>query len=218
MSILLQAILEGLILGLTVCILIGPAFFALINISIKTGHRAGVAFATGIFISDFICASLSYIGALQLFSNPKNDLVVAVIGGTILIVFGIFNLFQKNPLEEKKKEETKIDASANNPNNFLIALKGFVLNFLNPFVFVFWIGVVSLTSSKYYHYSYWYVIIVLSIALLTIYGTDILKSFAAVKITQWLKPNILTWINRIAGLILIGSGISLIIRVSYAIG
>ena len=44
--------------------------------------------------------------------------------------------------------------------------------------------------------------------------TDILKSLGAHKITTFLKPHILLWINRVAGLILIVSGISLMWKVA----
>jgi threonine/homoserine/homoserine lactone efflux protein len=210
---LINAIVEGIGLGLTLAILTGPAFFALLQTSIRNGYKSGIAFALGVFISDTTLISLSYLGALNLFSNPKNSFITGIIGGTIMIVFGIFNIFQKHPLElqqGKGKVEKLLPAKA---TLTVSALKGFAINLVNPFVIIFWIGVVSVESTRY-KFSEADVFSLFCSALLTVFGTDILKVLAANKITLLLSPKILLWINRIAGLILIISGLSLICKVA----
>ena len=92
------------------------------------------------------------------------------------------------------------------------ALKGFAINLINPFVIIFWIGVVGVESTRY-KFSSFDVFSVFCAALLTVLATDILKSMAAQKITSFLNPNILLWVNRIAGVILIISGVTLIWKV-----
>ena len=94
----------------------------------------------------------------------------------------------------------------------IAALKGFAINLINPFVIIFWIGVVSVESTRY-KFSQADVFSLFTATLLTVHGTDILKSLAATKITTFLNSNILLWINRIAGVILIISGVSLIWKV-----
>jgi threonine/homoserine/homoserine lactone efflux protein len=210
---LINAIVEGIGLGLTLAILTGPAFFALLQTSIRNGYKSGIAFALGVFISDTTLISLSYLGVLNLFSNPKNSFITGIIGGTIMIVFGIFNIFQKHPLELQQgngKVEKLLPAKA---TLTVSALKGFAINLVNPFVIIFWIGVVSVESTRY-KFSEADVFSLFCSALLTVFGTDILKVLAANKITLLLSPKILLWINRIAGLILIISGLSLIWKVA----
>lgn len=210
---LISAIIEGIGLGLTLAILTGPAFFALLQTSIRNGYKSGIAFALGVFISDTTLISLSYLGALNLFSDPKNSFITGIIGGTIMIMFGIFNIFQKHPLELKQREgqvEKLLPAKA---TFSVTALKGFAINLVNPFVIIFWIGVVSVESTRY-KFSEADVFSLFCSALLTVFGTDILKSLAANKITSFLSPKILLWINRIAGVILIVSGLSLIWKVA----
>ncbi|MFH1004689.1 MAG: LysE family transporter [Bacteroidota bacterium] len=206
----IKAIIEGFGLGLTLAILTGPAFFALLQTSIHNGYKSGIAFAIGVFFSDSFLILLAYFGALQLFNNPKNDIIVGMIGGTILIVFGIFNIFQKHPLNIEDNEEE--NSYPKNINLQLAALKGFAINIINPFVIIFWIGVVGVESARY-EFSHIHIIILFSSTLITILSTDILKSMAANKITSFLKPNILIWINRLAGVILVISGVSLIMKV-----
>lgn len=210
---LLDAITEGIVLGITLAILTGPAFFALLQTSIRNGYRSGIAFAVGIFISDTILVLLSCFGVLKLFNNPSNNLIMGIMGGTILIMFGVFNIFQKHPLEmeDGKTEMGKILF----PTTTLpvIALKGFAINIINPFVIIFWIGVVSVESARY-QFSQIDMISLFSATLLTVFATDILKALAAQKITSFLSPNVLLWINRIAGVILIVCGVTLIWKVS----
>ncbi len=212
---LARAIVEGVVLGITLAILTGPAFFALLQTSIRNGFRSGIAFAIGVFISDATLILLSFIGALNLFNDPKNNFVIGIIGGTILMVFGIFNIFQKHPLDLK---DTESDMEKLLPKKATtlptVALKGFAINLINPFVILFWIGVVSVETTRY-KFSQLDIIALFSATLLTVLGTDILKAMAAQKITSFLSPNILLWVNRIAGVILVISGASLIWKVVH---
>lgn len=207
-----RAIAEGIGLGITLAILTGPAFFALLQTSIRNGYKSGIAFAIGVFISDTTLILLSYLGALRLFSDPQNNFIIGLIGGTILIMFGIFNIFQKHPLDLEEGKEAIPLNNHNRLNHSLTALKGFGINLINPFVILFWIGVVSVESTRY-DFSHAHVIALFSATLLTVFSTDILKSMAAQKITSFLNPNILLWVNRIAGVILIISGVSLMWKV-----
>ena len=210
---LFHATLEGIGLGITLAILTGPAFFALLQTSIRNGYKSGIAFAIGVFISDTTLISLSYLGALNLFSNPKNNFIIGIIGGTILIMSGIFNIFQKHPLDLQKGGEGVEKLLPTKTTLPVSALKGFAINLINPFVIIFWIGVVSVESTRY-KFSSADVVALFTASLFTVLSTDILKSLAANKITAFLHPKILLWVNRIAGVILIISGMSLIWKVA----
>src|SRR6185503_711858 len=175
---LFRAIAEGVGLGITLAILTGPAFFALLQTSIRNGYKSGIAFALGVFISDTTLILLSYLGALRLFSDPKNNFIIGIIGGTILIMFGVFNIFQKHPLE---LEDGKGDVEKLLPKRAtlpVVALKGFAINLINPFVILFWIGVVSVESTRY-KFSQLDIISLFSATLLTVFATDILKAMGA---------------------------------------
>ena len=209
---LIRAIAEGVGLGITLAILTGPAFFALLQTSIRSGYRSGIAFALGVFISDTTLITLSYLGALNLFNDPKNNFVIGIIGGTILIMFGVFNIFQKSPLELEKNTENVEKMMPQKATLPMIALKGFAINLINPFVILFWIGVVSVETTRY-KFSQIDIIALFTATLLTVLGTDILKAIGAQKITSFLNPQILLWVNRIAGVILVISGVSLIWKV-----
>lgn len=211
-SSLIRAMAEGIGLGITLAILTGPAFFALLQTSIRNGYKSGIAFAVGVLISDATLILLSYLGALQLFNDPKNNFIIGVIGGTILVMFGLFNIFQKHPLDLNSDEARVEKILLTNVSLAFVALKGFAINLINPFVIIFWIGVVGVESTRY-EFSHLHMTALFSAVLLTVFGTDVLKSVGATKITNFLSPVILLWINRIAGVILIISGLSLVWKV-----
>ena len=57
MELILKAVFTGVILSL----MIGPAFFLLLETSIKKGVRAALAFDLGIFLSDLFYIVIAYI-------------------------------------------------------------------------------------------------------------------------------------------------------------
>ena len=50
----MQYVFEGILLGLTLTILLGPIFVALTQTGIKHGIRAGISVGTGIWTSDLL--------------------------------------------------------------------------------------------------------------------------------------------------------------------
>ena len=86
---MIHPLFEGIVIGLTMAVMLGPAMFALLQTSIHRGTKAGVILAFGIFLSDLFVVIMSYLGAAQLLSGGKKSLVVGLIGGAILIIYGI---------------------------------------------------------------------------------------------------------------------------------
>ena len=206
MEIILESLSQGFLLGLALCIAVGPSFFALIQTSIRNGFHSGIALAVGIFLSDVACVALAYLGASRLFENPQNKLYIGVIGGTVLIAFGLINLQRKTIVVD---ENIDIKRSFSLP---LTVLKGFALNILNPGVFLLWMGWMGMVSARSDFKSY-HVIIFFSVALLTVLATDVLKAYCAFWIRRFLRPMLLVWLNRIVGVIMIICGIVMILGV-----
>jgi threonine/homoserine/homoserine lactone efflux protein len=202
---MINAFFSGLLLGLPLAISIGPSFFALIQTSIKSGFRSAFALASGIIISDFICIVIAYFGASQLFNDPQNKTIIGIAGGIVLVVFGVFNFFQK----QQEMTETLVMQTLNIP---LTMVKGFIMNILNPFVILFWVGAVTLVSSKY-DFSTTNVVIFFSATLFVVFASDIIKAFVANRIREYLRPRVLLFVNRVAAAFLIIFGLILIYRV-----
>lgn len=202
-----QAISKGLGLGIAIALTIGPAFFTLIQTSLKNGFRAGMFFSLGILFSDLLCVVLCYLGASQLLNNEANFRYMGIIGGMIIVVFGLISLFKKN----KKKDAKGVTIETYSPP-FLFT-KGFLINILNPFVWLWWI-VAMATFSAHFGFQKAQLFVFFATALLTVISTDLFKAFLANKIKSHLTVERMSLINSISSFILVGFGLYLIFRVT----
>ncbi|MDZ7742797.1 MAG: LysE family transporter [Bacteroidota bacterium] len=202
---------EGVILGMTLAIFFGfgPALFAEIQTSIHRGFVSGVLLALGVFLSDVALVALSFFGAIKLISTPENHLAFGLISGVILIIFGIVTYTRRVKITGNESVENE-----DSPGAVTLILKGFFLNIANPFVWIFWMGVVVGFTANYSQ-DMKTLLVFFSATLLTVLIMDILKCFGAYKIKKYLTSNLIAWVNRIAGIGLTGFGIFLIIRSLY---
>lgn len=203
---MLDAFLDGLLTGLILSISAGPAFFAIIETSLENGFKAAAFMAIGIICSDILYVMIAWFGASRFFDEPKNTVIMGVVGGAILILFGLSYIIKKH----KDTEQKEITIEKNNP--VWIIFKGFLINMLNPFVLLFWLGMVSYTSSRYeMHVSFIYAFFAGTLSI--VFGADLLKALAARSIKKILTPKMLKRISIVVGIALIALGIRLIIKV-----
>lgn len=195
---LLHPLFEGLLLGLTVAITLGPALVALLQTSIKHGIKRGISLAFGIFSSDLFLVVAAVYGVSEIITAPKYHLVFGILGGVLMISFGIFTFFRKVPQTEQVEAISEIHVKR--PGILPYFFKGFLLNVANPSLWFFWIfWVVSINST--YGGDRKSVVMFFSGALGMIFMTDILKCILANKIKVLGNPNVKLWINRIVGIL-----------------
>jgi len=204
---MIHPLFEGIFIGVTMAVMLGPAMFALLQTSIHRGTKAGVILAFGIFLSDLVVVVCSYLGAAQLLNQGKKSLVVGLIGGTVLIIFGIVTFTKKVQISDSNNllEQKRL------PGPLTYLIKGFFLNFANPFVWFFWFTVMMGISGTYGS-EFSAVSAFFGGVLLTIFSTDVLKVFIASRIKKYLTPKILNLVNYVVGILLVVFGIILIIR------
>ena len=190
--------LDGFLVGLALIILIGPVFFTLLKTSLQYGVLAGSLVAFGIFISDVIAVFLCVFGASSYLKNEESKFYLALAGGVLLIAMG-FRYF----LKKKKAEEETIQLKVKHYAGFFT--KGFLVNFVNPFVFGVWIGIIKVAGDK--HGFDKNLGIYLSGTLLAIFSCDMAKVFLAGKIRNILKPEILFVLYKIIGVCLVLLGL-----------
>jgi threonine/homoserine/homoserine lactone efflux protein len=210
----MQTIFEGAILGLTLSLLFGfgQAMVAEIQTSILRGFWAAVLLAFGVFLSDALLVALGFLGAVQIFENNKT--LLGLIGGVILIIFGIVTY--RRPVKITVDNDNP-DFRKDEPHFTTYILKGFFINITNPFVWIFWMGIVVGFTTSYKADVLMLVAFFLS-ALGVVFLFDILKIFSAYKIKKYLQTHNIVWINRIAGVGLVVFGIYLVIRTYLEIG
>ncbi|MEM9545574.1 MAG: LysE family transporter [Bacteroidota bacterium] len=203
----LSLITQGVLLGLTLAILLGPIFVTLTQIALEKGARAGIVASTGVWISDIIIITLCYIFIQRityLIQDAAFTYWMGLLGGFILITFGAGALF--------KKVNLVFHGAAHSANDYLeFWTKGFLVNTVNPFTFVFWIGVTS-TYVIQTKISGLKSFVFFSSIMLVIICTDSAKVFLAKAIRSKMKQKHFTIFSRIAGVGLIIFGIVLLLR------
>lgn len=211
---MIKAFLEGIVLGLAVAITLGPAFFTILQTGIDRGFRSAMFISVGVIICDILLIILCFLGINTIFFNHDNKVYIGFAGGIILLVYGSYTFFKKP--EILKRRSPKYKTPEKSPNMFTYAVKGFFLNIANPFILIFWLSAMGWVTAiapegKLLNY----VIVFFSGTIITIFSADILKSFIGNKIKKYLRPRNQLRINRIAGILLMASGIVLMVRLFF---
>lgn len=188
---------NGLLLGLLLSVLIGPVFFALIQTSIEKGFRSGFIMAIGISLSDALYIMIAYWGINRVIDDESFKMFLGLFGGGIMFVFGLVSIFK--PV--KKLEVIAIPPSGK--TNFAKQLsKGFLLNGANPFVLLFWVGVISMMTINYQYQGQTAYIFFLGI-ISVVFTADLTKAYVADKLSSLISPRFMQIMNRIVGIALI---------------
>jgi len=195
---ILHPLFEGLILGVTVAITLGPAMFALLQTSVKHGVKIGIFLALGIFSSDLALVVGCYFGASRIVTDPRYHLWLGLLGGVVMLIVGFYTFFKKVPLTEQVEAINEI--KVRRPSPLAYFFKGFVLNIANPFLWVFWITSV-LAINATYGGDQKAVAMFFTGTLAMVLMTDILKCILANKIKVLGNPQVKLWMNRIVGIL-----------------
>ncbi|RYY89605.1 MAG: lysine transporter LysE [Chitinophagaceae bacterium] len=196
------ALFKGLSLGLLLSISVSALLFTTIKQSIYNGKRGGFSFVAGVSVSDIILAI-----AVNFFTELFNSIIngkdiVVIIGGLFLVGVGVYFLFFKKirPVEEGGGNER-----FRKRDFFKIFSMGFLMNVLNPGIWIFWLGAATTLANHTANER----LLIFAIALLFVLGTDILKVLGANKIRQRLTPHNIQFISRLNGFLLICFGVGL---------
>jgi threonine/homoserine/homoserine lactone efflux protein len=210
----MDAIWEGIKIGLILCCLIGPIFFAIIQASVEEGARAGTMVGFGIWISDFLFIAAVYLGLAyisQVASSEKFALYLGIGGSITLSIFGIGAIVTAPKVGDRPQWASYTPKKSSYLSHWL---KGFLINTINPFTFFFWIGVAS-TVVVDGELNDREALLFFSGVLGTIIITDMAKVLLAKRIRRSLRPIHLLWLRRISGGALIVFGLVLLVRVLF---
>ena len=201
---MVDALLKGITLGLWLSISVGPILFSVIKQSLNNGHKGGMAFVLGISASDIMLVFLSNVFSQLVTELIAHKMAIGIAGSVFLISFGVYYFFFK---KIKTTEDGKLDLINFRKRDYAkLAASGFLMNILNPGIFIFWLTV----STTLFEHTIQEKIIMFTVCLAFVLATDIAKVMLAGKIRKKLTPHNIHIISRINGLILIGFGIALI--------
>ena len=200
------SILTPITVGFFTAFIMGPVFWVLLETSITKGFKAAIAFDIGVILADVLFIGICYLGSFQLLEDDQNKQGLFVLGGTILLLYGLFSWINRN---KKSKDQPEIQESKE--NYFGLAAKGFAINILNVGVFIFW-GGVTIVSSPASGKSFTSFVLFFSIVLLSYFITDLLKISVANRFKSLLTGKGIVIVNSVVSLILIVSGVVLILK------
>lgn len=201
MDYLLQIIPRGVAIGVLISAPMGPIGMLCIQRTLNKGRWPAFYTGIGAAISDIIYCLLVGLGISFITDFiEQNQFALQILGGIVLIAFGVY-LFRKNPTRSlKPAEETG--------NNFWSNLvTGFFFTFSNPLILFFIIGLFArfnFIRQEYqaYHYIAGYLSIFIGALawwyIVTLFVNSVRNHFNVR--SMWI-------INRIIGSVLIGMAI-----------
>lgn len=192
-------------LGFLLSFVIGPVFFVLLETSATKGFRAGLVFDLGVIFADIVFLVIAYFSSFQLLENLSNQPGLYVFGGVILAVYGITIFFNR------EYSGRKTDIKPRKGGYLSLFVKGFLLNFINIGVLVFWLGVIIIVGPSLDNEPQR--IVTFFAGMLGAYLlTDMVKILLAKQLRRKLTIERIRWIKKGLGIILLICGLVLIVK------
>ncbi len=190
--------------------MIGPVFFMLIQTSIIKGARAAIVFDLGVVLADVTFILIAYYGSRSLLEKIKDDPRLFLIGGLVLIIYGLITYFDRENKKEAIESAKQIDVPIVKNNYIKLFLKGYFLNFINVGVLAFWLGTIlvigpSLKMNQYAIFTYF------SVVIAGYFITDLGKIFLAKQLKNKMTPTVIYRVKKVMGIILIVCGVYLML-------
>jgi threonine/homoserine/homoserine lactone efflux protein len=144
---MIQDILTAIPLGIFLSFLIGPVFFVLLETSAVKGFRAALVFDLGVVFADIVFILIAYFSSYKLIESLKNDPAIFIFGGILMLTYGIISFIKLNKLKNEVSEE-EIEFVFQKKDYRALFIKGFLLNFINVGVLLFWFLILITVGPK----------------------------------------------------------------------
>lgn len=206
---MLEDIFSAIPLGIFLAFMLGPVFFVLLETAAIKGFRAALAFDIGVLIADAVFLIIAYFGTNPLLNRLKDDPALYIFGGTVLLTYGIITFIKvkRTTITPATFEFQKLK----NSDYIQIAVKGFLLNFINIGVLGFWLGLIIIFGPGLEMQPF-RLITFFSTILATYLIVDICKILLAKTLKHKLTPTRIAISKKIISILIIVFGVILIIR------
>jgi threonine/homoserine/homoserine lactone efflux protein len=200
---------NAFLIGFFMSFMIGPVFFVLIKTSILKGARAAIVFDLGVILGDIVFMLIAYYGSRNLLERIKDDPRLFIVGGLVLIIYGLISYLDKNNKKDSdENQEVKIPVN----NNYIrLFFSGFFLNFINIGVLLFWLGMIvvigptlDMNPNKILYY--------FGAVLIGYFLTDLGKIILAKQLKNKMTPIVIYRIKKTMGIILMFFGVVLMLK------
>ncbi len=190
----IEAVIFGFIWGFALCFTFGPAFFAIIQVSIDSSYKKGVIMTLGVVLADALLMFFAIFGTSVLPNIPDFEQIMSVLGALLLFLMGFISLFKK------QKSVTYPETSVG--DFFYFIFKGLFLNILNPTNFLFVLSTTAYLKAVL-HFNLTEIILFFGASLMATFIAESLISIYASKIKRKITFKTIGRINQVAGIVFI---------------
>ena len=145
---MIQDILTAIPLGIFLSFLIGPVFFVLLETSVLKGFRAALAFDVGVIVADIVFILIAFGSSVRLIESLKDDPSIFIFGGILMASYGLVSFLRLRKMKRNVKTEEDITVEEIKKNYRNLFFKGFLLNFINFGVLLFWFMILITVGPK----------------------------------------------------------------------
>ncbi len=191
--------ITGFVLGLSLSLSIGPGFIGIFQTTLNKGFRSGLSFAAGIWISDLCVFLITFYWAYLLVDNIDNQRFIALVGGVVLLIFGMLTFWRTPKLDIQHGQTVQ--------KGNLSLIRGFLFNIANPFAYIFWLGISSIAGSVNEVRGIGDYFILYAGVFTSGFGADIVKCALSGWIRSRLKGKMMLRLHRLSALIILMAGL-----------
>ena len=208
----MEIIQNGIAFGILISFMLGPAFFILIETSIKKGFKSAIFLDIGILLSDAIYLLAAFFVAEKINLWLTTNSFVKYIAGSIFIILGVVAVY-KNIIQIKLKTSQikdlkgiETDSSKKIIYPIQLLIKGLGLNAINPGVLIFWIAASTYATNEL-KLGDFRLLSFFGVTLLTMFTVDVLKIYFSSKLKEKLNNKVLSIIGILIGGLLVFFGV-----------
>ena len=197
--------------------MLGPAFFILIETSIKKGFKSAVFLDIGILISDAIYLLAAFFVAEKINLWLTTNSFVKYIAGSIFIILGVVSIYKNviqlrlQTTEIKDVKEVEADPSKKIIYPFQLIIKGLGLNAINPGVLIFWIAASTYATNEL-KLGDFQLLSFFGITLLTMFVVDVFKIYFSSRLKKKLDNKVLSIIGVLIGGLMVFFGLAICLK------
>lgn len=208
----MQEILSALPLGILLSFTIGPVFFVLLETSITKGFRMAIIFDLGVVISDIVFITIAYVGIHSFKEIIKaNQLYFLVSGGILLFIFGMYSYIKQIKTKHEQINVFEKEIRDIRTNYWGYFFKGFLLNFINIGVLLFWFGILITFIPRFDLDNIRLLRFLISVILIY-FSIDCVKILIAKRLGNFLTPSHIYNIRKLISIIIIVFSLILIVQ------
>lgn len=206
---MIQDILTAIPLGIFLSFLIGPVFFVLLETSAVKGFRAALVFDLGVIFADIVFIFIAYGSSYRLIMSIKKDPAIFIFGGILMASYGVISFLKLRKAKRRMALEKDATVELIKKNYGNLFLKGFLLNFINVGVLLFWF-MILITIGPKLELETSRLVTFFGSVLATYLVVDIGKILLAKQLKSKLTPHNILKIKKVISILLVIFGIAIV--------